>query len=867
MNQYASSRPQGAKWLAACLAAPVLTLVILLISMAATEIYPFGDHAFAARDGVFQYAGFFGWFNQVLNGNDNLFYSFNKGLGGGTFALFAYYLSSPLMLLAKFIAPHDMATFFSFLMPAKLCLASFSFAIYITKRLDTRSPFIALLGSAYALTAWSFADGQNLMWIEGLIMLPLVALGAWRISTGNRPFMLMFSAALAILFNWYTAYMVCLFSIPYFFCELAANTSKGKRLRATAQYGGSMILAVLMGMIILLPVALSQLQSDSVEGGSWFFSAVASSGAPLSFSDYLKSMLHVTRDFSGAGNSIYLPLWLDVLAIAAFASRMPKRLKIGLAALAALLVASFLFKPLDMVWTGFVRSDSYNPRYSFLLGFLACTCAAWTLKSLLYTTNHQVGKAPSHSPNSNERARTVAPINRTAATAICAVSVALISIGSAHIAIRNLSAQGTHGFASTSVSGFKQYMQKYEEAISNLKQRDQGTYRIGNATSNSAGSFVPLPLNLETSGPAASAITTPENMALGYSTPAHYSSTGSGPLKQLLGNLGYCTLPGTRGVTSYHDPVLPTDSVLGIRYIIDTQQPPATQDTGISIELPEPYSKEATIYQSPSALPLGFAVSNTLADVSWTSDPFTNQQLWISSLVGKDLSQLYVEADVSQPTQANQSTCEFVITATSDGPLYLWVSQAPKPVSVSVDGAFTQFTGNYEFDSNIISLGDHVAGDKVTIALSSSEGLTASECRIVANSLNTDVATNAIASLSSSPLTITSAGNGKLAGTISVSHDQNLLITLPAENGWTAWVDGEEVALNTFTGLIALPLSAGDHAIELSYQTPGLKTGAILTAMGFAGAAVWLIVSIYRGHRSTAPLQPTHTSSSTTREK
>lgn len=112
MNQYASSRPQGAKWLAACLAAPVLTLVILLISMAATGIYPFGDHAFAARDGVFQYAGFFGWFNQVLNGNDNLFYSFNKGLGGGTFALFAYYLSSPLMLLAKFIAPHDMATFF-----------------------------------------------------------------------------------------------------------------------------------------------------------------------------------------------------------------------------------------------------------------------------------------------------------------------------------------------------------------------------------------------------------------------------------------------------------------------------------------------------------------------------------------------------------------------------------------------------------------------------------------------------------------------------------------------------------------------------------------------------------------------------------
>ena len=78
--------------------------------MALTGTFPFGDHPFVARDGVFQYVGLHGWYHQVLTGQDNLFYSFAKGLGGGTFPLFAYYLSSPVSLLAAFVQPKDIGS-------------------------------------------------------------------------------------------------------------------------------------------------------------------------------------------------------------------------------------------------------------------------------------------------------------------------------------------------------------------------------------------------------------------------------------------------------------------------------------------------------------------------------------------------------------------------------------------------------------------------------------------------------------------------------------------------------------------------------------------------------------------------------------
>ena len=69
-----------------------------------------------------------------------------------------------------------------------------------------------------------------------------------------------------------------------------------------------------------------------------------------------------------------------------------------------------------------------------------------------------------------------------------------------------------------------------------------------------------------------------------------------------------------------------------------------------------------------------------------------------------------------------------------------------------------------------------------------------------------------------------------------------LVITLPYQRGWTAWVDGEEVDIQKVNyQYMGLNLSAGEHSIRLHYQQPGLKYVLPVTASG-AGVFVCIIL-------------------------
>ncbi len=74
-----------------------------------------------------------------------------------------------------------------------------------------------------------------------------------------------------------------------------------------------------------------------------------------------------------------------------------------------------------------------------------------------------------------------------------------------------------------------------------------------------------------------------------------------------------------------------------------------------------------------------------------------------------------------------------------------------------------------------------------------------------------------------------------VSGTISLDSSKYLLLTIPYTDGWTAYVDGEEVEiLQANTMYMALYLEAGDHEIVLTYSTPGLKVGLIISGLSFA---------------------------------
>lgn len=99
-----------------------------------------------------------------------------------------------------------------------------------------------------------------------------------------------------------------------------------------------------------------------------------------------------------------------------------------------------------------------------------------------------------------------------------------------------------------------------------------------------------------------------------------------------------------------------------------------------------------------------------------------------------------------------------------------------------------------------------------------------------------------VAALRENSLENVKTDTNTVTGDITVDSDKMLVITLPYQRGWTAWVDGEEVDIQKVNyQYMGLNLSAGEHSIRLHYQQPGLKYVLPVTASG-AGVFVCIIL-------------------------
>ena len=93
-------------------------------------------------------------------------------------------------------------------------------------------------------------------------------------------------------------------------------------------------------------------------------------------------------------------------------------------------------------------------------------------------------------------------------------------------------------------------------------------------------------------------------------------------------------------------------------------------------------------------------------------------------------------------------------------------------------------------------------------------------------------------------LTDIKIGNNEINGKISLSDTKALVLSIPYSEGWTAYVDGEETELKEAnTMYMALELPKGDHEIRLVYWTPYLRTGLCLTCIGVLCYIVLVLIN------------------------
>ena len=194
-----------------------IPFLIMLVIFILKEIYPFGDRSFLFSDMYHQYMPFFTEFMRKIRAGEGLAYSYNVGIGSNFLALYVYYLASPLHWLALLVPEAHIMEFMSYLAMVKIALCGLTSCIYLRKHFGAgKDVGVLFFSTFYALSGFMAAYNWNIMWLDCVVLLPLIVLGLEQLVKEGRCTLYCVMLALSILTNFYISIMICIFLVLYF---------------------------------------------------------------------------------------------------------------------------------------------------------------------------------------------------------------------------------------------------------------------------------------------------------------------------------------------------------------------------------------------------------------------------------------------------------------------------------------------------------------------------------------------------------------------------------------------------------------------------------------------------------------------------
>ena len=375
---------------------------IMLALFVINKIYPFGDRSFLFSDMYHQYMPFFSELLHKIRGGESFNFSFQVGIGSNFLALFGYYLASPFHVFSLLVPESHLMEFMSYLIVVKIGLAGLTACIYLQNRARTSeingfccgtpdgrtagdrrtmsaADWGALLFSCfYALSGFMAAYNYNIMWVDCVVLLPLIVLGLERLVKEGRWGMYCVTLALSIFTNFYLSIMICIFLVLYFILLLVTEKN---RLRSIGLFGLFSLLAGGMAAVLLMPEVCAILETDF--GDMNFPKKVESYFSVL---DMLarhcvcvyteRGLAHWPNIFCGSAVLMLVPMYL-------MNKKISIREKFCRLALTGFMLLSFGTNILDFIWHGLNYPDSLPARQSFIYIFLVLTMC---YDFLLYTT-------------------------------------------------------------------------------------------------------------------------------------------------------------------------------------------------------------------------------------------------------------------------------------------------------------------------------------------------------------------------------------------------------------------------------------------------------------------------------------------------
>lgn len=842
----------------------VTAIAIWILIAFCYDMAPFGDITILRMDLYHQYGPLFAEFRDRLVSGGSLLYSWQSGGGGSFLGNFFNYLSSPLSLLVLFFKHINITDAIALIIMLKCALSAASFTYYLkaSDEFKKHNPITAGFGLLYAFSGYFIAYYWNIMWLDGMLLLPLIVLGIERIVNDKSPKLYVITLALLIISSYYMGFMACIFAVLYALTYYFGKYGFEKRLiRAGGNFICFSILAAGISAVCLYPT-LHALKACSATSGTF----PSDASTYFNIFDFLANhMASLEPTIRSSGEdvlpNIYCGIATVMLAILyLYIKSIPIKEKISRALLLVFLFLSFDINVLNYIWHGFHFPNDLPYRFSFMYSFVLLTVAFKALirirelkgKDLLNiglgTCVFIVLLEELGSKNVN-----------TATIIVSLVFAVLYTIV--------LSLLNNKKFLASSVACLLFCCMFAEIAIANTDHYDIDQPKTNYASDYTDFRKIKNKLD-EREGndfyrmELTDLRTRMDPSWYGYNGVSAFSSMAYEKTANLQYNLGMFG----NYINSYtYNPQTPVyNAMFGIKYLVNNSEKIKLND---KIYTQVASNKKFTAYENKYPLPIAFCVSNNIEN--WNSsfnNPFETQADFIEKATG--VSGVF---DTLVPTEINYSnlnefgddeimtgnymfsktsvgeSSSFTLTITpeKDQNVYVYVK------SDDVDTITVRdLDGNLQIDQDvdeeyILDIGECKANKPIFIDIPVAETASGYVDAFVVG-LNTEKFEEAYKIMKSGSISITEFSDTKFKGTVDAAEDCILYTSVNFDDSWEIMVDGKALTYDDVIqigdALFGIKLTAGEHKIIFDYQPKGLKQGAIISVISAALVIILLFI-------------------------
>lgn len=872
-----------------------LPAAVMFALYAAMGAYPFGERSVMTLDLNGQYIYFFEGLRDLVYGEGDFLYTFNRALGGEFMGIYAYYLASPLSYIVCLFPKENIVEAMYTILVLKCGLCGLTFGYYLHKSAKLKSKSAVLMFSMmYALCGYCVVYQHNVMWTDCVILLPLIALGIEQLIAERKYILFTVSLALAILSNYYIGYMVCIFVFIYAIYAYFSRTEEDNNplgekyhlLRAVSRVAVFAIIAIGISMIITIPAAYSL-----TFGKDEFSTAKFSPTQRFDFIDLFARFFIGSYDtvrpeglpivYSGILALVLLPLYF-------MCSKRPKRERIGTAILIVFFILCFNFNPVDMAWHGFAIPNWLNYRYSFMLCFIIIIAGAKAFDEISTTAPRNIltvclalGFAVLIMQKMELKSFpdfsgvwlslgfiTVycialslvakAKLKETANSVLCVIVCLEMFCGG----LMNLIGLNNDVFL-TKRDGYVSFVENLQPIIDLIKSEDTSFYRMEKTHHRKVC----------------------DPFALGFRGLSGSTSTLNKETVAFLKNMGYVS----RAHTSQYDGGTPvSDSLLGLKYLVSKETDSKTDKNWGYLYLRD-NENGYVAYKNPNAMQIAYVVNNDIADLYFSDPnppevydeyyegeiieyrelytPFERMNAMVTAMLGEDKTvELFKKVtDIENsdeninvaiaashrkfsPKNSNvKASLTYTLTSNTNGSVYAYFpSDYPREAKLYINDSYNSkyFVTDYH---RIVNLGNYKIGDKITVKLE----LVADNMYIRDGAkyfwyLDSDLYNEIMPKLAARNIELTDYTESYFKGNVKVEGDFNTVFTtIPFDKGWKAYVNGERVDIyKTLNALVAFDINDGDgvYEVELKYAPAEVYIGIAITAVS---VAVFVLICVY----------------------